>query len=324
MENSAKNERVALLKRSGITAVIILVLLLLLNLVTGGRFATGSNLIAIISGSVVNAFLVLGMVFIFTMGITDLSIGAVVVLASNVGGILALNAGLGYFGMVIGAVAVGVACMLINVLLIRKAEIPAWILGLGMVMIYEAIGAIYNNGQIAQGKQSVSLGNSYRDLGAPPWNIIILVICVAAAYFIYNRTSIGFNLRAVGSNENVARLMGININKAVILAVLVGGCFIGIGSAVDISYAGRITPSTGLNSIAMVFNPLAAFLLAQALSGVFNITIAAALGAFIITAVFNVLTILGVPSGTWQQVMLGAVVLLCGVLSRRNYKGVVK
>ncbi len=324
MEKNANKERIAMLKRSGIVAGVIIVLLLLLNLITGGRFTTGSNLVAIISNSVVNAFLVLGMVFIFTMGITDLSMGAVVVLASNVGGILALNAGLGYVGMVIGAVAVAVICMMLNVFLVRKAEIPAWILGLGMVMVYEAIGAIYNNGQIAQGKQSVSLGNAFRELGAAPWNIIILVICVAIAYFVYNRTSIGFNLRAVGSNEGVARLMGININKAVFLAVFVGGCFIGIGSAVDISYAGRITPSTGLNSIAMVFNPLAAFLLAQALSSVFNITIAAALGAFIITAVFNVLTILGVPSGTWQQVMLGAVVLICGMLSRRNYKGVVK
>ena len=324
MENSAKQDRQAMLKRAGVIAAVVIVLLLLLNLITGGRFATGSNLIAIISNSVVTAFLVLGMVFIFTMGITDLSMGAVVILASNVGGILALNVGLGYAGMIIGAVVVSVACMMLNVFLIRKAEIPAWILGLGMVMVYEAIGAIYNNSQIAQGKQSVSLGNNYRGLGAPPWNIIILIVCVAIAYFVYNRTSIGFNLRAVGSNEAVARLMGININRAIFLAVLVGGCFIGIGSAVDISYAGRITPSTGLNSVAMVFNPLAAFLLAQALSGVFNITIAAALGAFIITAVFNVLTIVGVPSGTWQQVMLGAVILLCGMLSRRNYKGVVK
>jgi ribose transport system permease protein len=324
LENSAGKEKQTMLMRAGIVAVVIVALLLALNLITGGRFATADNLVAIVSNSVFTAFLVLGMCFIFSMGITDLSMGAVVVLASNVGGILALHAGLGYFGMVIGAVAVAVACSLINVFLIRKAEIPAWILGLGMVMVYEAIGAIYNNAQIAQGKQSVSLGNSFRELGAPPWNIIILVVCVAIAYFVYNRTSIGFNLRAVGSNEAVAKLMGVNINKAVFLAVLVGGCFIGMGSAIDISYAGRITPSTGLNSIAMVFNPLAAYLLAQALSGVFNITIAAPIGALIITAVFNVLTIIGVPSGTWQQVMLGAVVLVCGMLSRRNYKGVVK
>ena len=324
MESTARNERQAILKRGGIVLVVVIALVLVLNLITGGRFATSSNLIAIVSNSVFTAFIVLGMCFIFSMGITDLSIGAVVILASNVGGILALNVGLGYFGMLLGSIAVAVACMLLNVTLIRRAEIPAWILGLVMVMVYEAIGAIYNNGQIAQGKQSVSLNNSYRALGAPPWNIIILVLCVAVAYFIYNRTSIGFNLRAVGSNEAVAKLMGVNINKAVMLAVLVGGCCIGIGSAIDISYAGRITPSTGLNSVAMVFNPLAAYLLAQALSGIFNITISAPIGAFIITAVFNVLTIIGVPSGTWQQVMLGAVVLICGMLSRRNYKGVVK
>jgi len=312
------------LKKAAAVIAVAAVLLFVMNAVSGWRFAVPSNLKSVLSNSVVTAFIVLGMCFTFTMGNTDLSIGAIGILASNLGGLLAVEAGLGYTGLILGAMATAVLCMMLNITLVRWAQIPAWILGLGMTMVYEAIGALYNNSQIQQGKQSVSLGNICRELGAPPVNILLLIVGVAIAYFIFNRTSIGINMRAVGSNESVSRLMGVPVNKAVMLAVLVGGCFIGMAAAINISYASRITPSTGLNSIANVFNPLAAFLLAQALTGVFNLTIGAAVGAFILTAVFNVLTIIGVPSGTWQQVVLGAVILLCGMLSRRNYKGVVK
>lgn len=318
------SEGARILKRAVAVAAVIIALFVVLNILAGGRFFTPSNMLSVLSNSVVTAFVVLGMCFIFTMGITDLSIGAIMILASNLGGVLALWVGLGYFGLIAGALLVGVALTSLNVLLMRKAEIPPWILGLGMTMVYEAIGAIYNTSQIQQGRQAVSLGETCRRLGAPPVNVILLIVAVAVAYFIYNRTSIGIGLRAVGSNSAVARLMGVNIDRATFLAVLVGGCFIGMAAAINQSYAGRIVPATGLNSIASVFNPLAAFLLAKTLSNVFNITIGAAVGAFTITAIFNVLTILGVPSGTWQQVMLGACVLMCGVLSQRKYKGVVK
>lgn len=325
MKKSRKGfESFPLWQRSGIVAVVVLALFLILNLLAKGRFFTYSNILSVLSNSVVTAFMVLGMCFIFTMGITDLSIGAIMILASNLGGVLAIDSGLGYPGLILGAVVVGVALTMLNVFLMRKAEIPPWILGLGMTMIYEAIGAIYNTSQINIGKQAVSLGNSCRALGAPPVNVILLVVAVAVAFFVYNRTSIGVGLRAVGSNIPVAKLMGVNIDRATFLAVLVGGCFIGLGAAINESFASRVVPATGLNSIASVFNPLAAFLLAKALSNVFNLTIGAAVGAFIITAIFNVLTIMGVPSGTWQQVLLGGSVLICGILSQRNFKGVSK
>ena len=43
-----------------------------------------------------------------------------------------------------------------------------------------------------------------------------------------------------------------------------------------------------------------------------------------VVALFNILTLFGVPSGTWQNVSLGVVVILCGILSHLNHKGVVK
>lgn len=313
-----------LLKHRLIAISIIIVIYLIMGILTQGRFTSGRNLLMVLSNSVTNTFIVIAFCFIFSMGVIDLSIGAIIIIACNVGGILAVNLGLGYFGLIVGCVATAIILETFNLKLVLVTKIPSWIFGLGIAMVYESIGSIYNVSQINNGKQVVSLSKEFRSLGAPPMNIILLIIGIFVAYLIFNKTSIGFRLRAVGSNKEVASMMGIDVSKAIIIAGVVGGVFLGIACVVYESYSGRVVPSTGLNSISLIFIPLAAYLLADALSKTFNLTIAAAISSFIITSIFNVLTIMGVPSGTWQKVIMGASVVICGIFSARSVKGVVK
>jgi ribose transport system permease protein len=307
-----------------LTTVAIVLIYIMLHFLSGGKFLTGSNMLFVLSASVATAFLVFAFCFLITMGFMDLSLGAILILASNAGGILAVNFHLGYIGLIFGSVAVAVLLVFVNTTLMLATKIPSWIFGLGIAMIYEGIGAMYNASRVRIGKQVVSLDTVCRELGNPPWNLIVLVVALIAAYIIFNRTSIGFGLRAVGSNTGVARMMGININKTIMLAALCAGIFAGFGAAVNESYGGRVGAFTGLQSITSIFTPLAAYLLAKALEKIFNIIVGAVISAVIITSIFNVLTLLGVPSGTWQQVVMGGSVVICGILSQRRFDGVVK
>ncbi|MDR2659822.1 MAG: hypothetical protein LBC27_07545 [Spirochaetaceae bacterium] len=318
-----KKSQNPLIRTAIVTGAIILGYIVL-NFATGGRLLSANNILSVLRGSVVTTFVVWGFCFILTMGMMDLSLGAIMILASNVGGILAIHLGMGYFGLIFGAIAVATLLQILNMRMMLLAKIPPWIYGLGIAMVYEAIGTIYNVFQIKAGKQSIALGNICRELGDTPWNLIVLAIGLILAFIIFNRTSIGFSLRAVGSNSIVAKMMGINISKTIIQAGIVTGIFVGLAAAINESYGGRVVPQSGLNSIASIFIPLAAYLLASAFEKVYNIIIGAVISAVIITSVFNVLTLLGVPSGTWQQVVMGCGVLVCGVLSQRRFEGVVK
>lgn len=309
---------------TGITVAVIVLIYAVLNIVTGGKFLAGSNILFVLSASVVTTFVVIAFCFMITMGFMDLSLGSIMILASNAGGILAANLHWGYFGLIFGSVAVAVCLGLLNIKLMLMSKIPSWVFGLGIAMIYEAIGAMYNSSQIKIGKQVVSLDAVCRELGSPPWNLIVLAAALFVAYIIFNRTSIGFGLRAVGSNTTVARMMGINIDKTIILAALCAGFYAGFASAINESYGNRVGTITGLQSISSIFTPLAAYLLAKALQNVFNIVIGAVISAVLITSIFNVLTLLGVPSGTWQEVVMGCSVIVCGILSQRRFEGVVK
>lgn len=307
-----------------VLALIIIVPYIVLNAVTSGKLLTVSNLSSVFTSSVTAMFLALCLCFVFTTGITDLSVGAILILASNVGGIFAINLKMGTFGLILGSILTSVLLLLLNTVLLQITKIPSWIFGLGAAMVYEAIAMYYGSYMISKGTQVVSLGNTARYIGRTPWNLIIVAIGFIAAYLFFNKTSVGYNIRAMGSNRKVAEMMGVNVKKTLIYSAILGGIFLGIAGAVNESYASRVMPVTGLNSVSLIFTALAGFLLASSLGKYMNLTIAILVGIFVITSLFNILTLLGVPSGTWQQTVMGLTVVMSGIASQRKYKGVVK
>jgi ribose transport system permease protein len=193
-----------------------------------------------------------------------------------------------------------------------------------MAMIYESIGAFYSNAAVRSGGMVVSLGSQLRGLGQLPVNVLMPIPGLIAAYILFCRTSIGLNVRAVGSDLRVTKEMGINPDRAKFLGMLVCGVFIGLGSAINQSYVGQLLPRTGLTTVSTIFQPLTAVLIATSMGAIFNVVIGVVLGTISLSALFNALTLLGVPSGTWQEVVLGALVIAVTVVSMRGEEGVVK
>lgn len=301
---------------------LLIVAFVVFNVFSGYKFLSLSNISILLSHAVFPCFFAWGLSFIFACGYTDFSVGAVVLLAATASGILGNQ--IGILGVVIGGLVVATGLLYFNFFIYKITKIPSWVAGLGMTMIYESILAIYGQLQMLQGAQVVSLDTELRFLGQVPGIYIVFVIGLILVYFIYNRTSAGLNVRAVGSNEQVSKMMGINAKKAYMTAGILAGVFLGFAAFIDESYAGRVVPMTGLTSISTIFQPLAALLLAMVMQKKINLMIAIPIGAFIIAAIFNMLTIAGVPSGTLQETILGAIVIVFGIIAQRKVKGVVK
>ncbi len=303
---------------------IIVIVCLICHFITGGRLLTLTNLKTISIQMTYPLIVGLGMMFIFTGGMVDLSIGAQVILAANVGAICVEDFGLGYPGLIIGTLVTIVICEFLSASCSQFLGIPAWVAGLGAALIFEAICNIYVNNRAATAGSSVVYLKNCRALGSFPVIVIIAVVVLIVAYILFNRSQLGLNLRAVGSGGEVASAMGINRKKTIMIAAMVGAVIIGIGAITQLSYTGRFTPMSGLGSLSGIFKSLATILIAGSFARIFSDPIGCVIGAFIVTALFNVLTLLGVPSGTGQEMCLGAVVVLCGILSSFKNKGVVK
>jgi ribose transport system permease protein len=301
---------------------VIVVISVIFNFISGGKFLDGTNVVIIISHIVWPTFVAWGFCFLFACGYTDLSVGAILVLGSFATAIF--GSLLGYPGVILGGLIVGVLLTFLNFNIFAFTKIPSWIAGISLAMIYEAVAVFFKVNKATETLIYTVMDKRLRILGELPWSIIILAAGFVISYIIYNKTTVGLNIRALGGNKAVAKALGINITKTLLMVGLICGLFIGLAAIIQQSIAGRTLVKTGLTSINMVFQPLAIVLLAQVLQKRLNIIIAVPLCSIIIFAIFNLMTIMGVPSGTLQEAFLGAFLIGFGIIGQRGYKGVVK
>ncbi|MCI8280532.1 MAG: hypothetical protein HFI76_02250 [Lachnospiraceae bacterium] len=303
--------------------VVILIICIGFNFKYEGRFLSVDNLNILISHAIIPTFVAWGLCFVMACDYTDMSIGSVLVLAANAAGALG-STQLGYGGVILGGICTGMLLMTLNFLIFVYTKIPSWIAGIGMAMIYEAAAIFYSNYQLSKGSTIAQLSSEMRRLGKPPFIYIIFALGLILAYLIYNRTEIGLNIRALGNGVKLSESMGIHTVKTIIMVGIICGFFVGCSAFLNESYNARVNAKTGLTSLAMIFQPMAAFMLAQVLQSKINIIIGVPICSLFVYGIFNMLTFMGVPSGTLQEAVLGLIVIVFGILAQRKETKVVK
>ena len=65
--------------------------------------------------------------------------------------------------------------------------------------------------------------------------IIIAVVIAIAVYLYINRLMAGYAIKAVGANPTSARVFGINVNRVLLISLLVGGAMAGMAGAIEVT-----------------------------------------------------------------------------------------
>ncbi|SEM48909.1 nucleoside ABC transporter membrane protein [Mesobacillus persicus] len=65
------------------------------------------------------------------------------------------------------------------------------------------------------------------------WGIFIAIICAIIMWFILEKTTRGFELRAVGFNEHASQYAGMNVKQNIILSMVISGTFAGLAGAME-------------------------------------------------------------------------------------------
>jgi len=306
----------------GIFIVAAAIVFVIFNWISHGNFLQGPNMSAILASMVYPTFMAWGLCFLFACNFNDLSWGSIIVLGSIAAGVFATLYGI-IPGLVIG-IAVGLILVLINFCIFAFTKIPSWIASICMVLIYEAISIALSTWPSTKNLVMTPLKFELGVIGRLPWSLIVLVVGFAAVYFIYNHMTIGFNIRAIGGNTAVARALGVNVTKTLMWVGLICGLIVGVAAFMQESYNMYTTGKSGLSSIYLVFQPMAAALLADIMQKRINVIIAVPICAFLIYSLTNLLTLLHVPSGTLQQAALCLFLIVFAVIGQRGVKEVVK
>ena len=184
------------------------------------------------------------------------------------------------------------------------------------MIIYECIGAVIANGN------TVTLDTNYNALGNAPWNIILAMAAFVIATIFLQYTKIGIYTNAIGSNEVVAKNLGINVNKYKVIAFVLCGFFAGVMSLLTVGYGMVIIASSNMTSMERNFTPIMGCFFGLAFKKSMNPVIAIVVGEFIITMALNGLIALGIPT-TIQHIITGITLIVIVLLTTRAKKGAV-
>lgn len=64
------------------------------------------------------------------------------------------------------------------------------------------------------------------------WGFIPVIMAIIAFWFILEKTTFGFSLRAVGFNKDGARYAGMKVNRNIVMSMVIAGAFAGLAGAI--------------------------------------------------------------------------------------------
>lgn len=300
----------------GYIVLILLVVLswLIFKILTPDNFGSPDNLLAYFQASLIATVGAIGFYFVMDMGLFDFSIGANIILSAVVGCQLATSLHLGYFGLVTGCIVTGALVGLCNGYFYVRLRIPSMIVTAGLALIYESL-ANYMAGGVGQ-----TLPSDMRGLGQMPGNIILAVLCFVIAYLMLNYTKFGTYTYAIGSDEFVAKNMGINVDRYKIYAFILSGAFFGAMAILTISYGSSIVAVTGMQSMSRNFIPTMGCFFGLAFMRYGIPLQAIILGEFIVNIIFFGFISLGAPTAI-QDMISGLALLIIITLTTKVNKG---
>ena len=145
----------------------------------------------------------------------------------------------------------------------------------------------------------------------------VAIVVGAVGWFVMFRTRFGLHVQAVGGSEEAAVANGVNASRVRIAVYLIAALLAGLASLLLVARIGAAEPAINTSYL---LNSIAAVVLGGVrLTGGRAKIVGPILGALLLTALTNGLTLLGV-SQFYQPLAVGLVVVLAALLTRFQKK----
>ncbi len=256
------------------------------------------------------ALIALAMALLIISGEIDLSVSAIIALASTMMG-LALQFGVGTPGLVAIGIITGLACGAFNGVLVTGLGLPSIVVTIGTMSFFRGLSFIVLGDQAFKGYPE---GFAYFGQGYVWWVVSFeFALFLGAAvvfYILLHRTNFGRQIFVIGNNKIAARYSGVRVGRIKFILFCLTGLMSGIAAVLLTSRLGSTRPSIAagweLEVITMVVLGGVAIL-----GGVGSIP-GVVIAAFIMGLVTFGLALLNVP-GIVISIFIGA--LLIGIIA---------
>lgn len=314
-------------------AMVIIILLLVIYIQSKRpAFLATANLVNMIQLTATRLPIALGIAGTIILTGTDLSAGRVVGLGAFVSSILLQKAVANRFltggspmnvllALII-VLASGALIGVVNGFCVAKFKLHPFIVTLSTQLITYGIYLTLSNA-----KQISNLDESYTSdlltsplikIGSTPMAMYVLfaLIVTIIMWFIWNKTTFGKNMFAVGSNEEAARVSGVNVTMVIIGVFTLAGITYGYTGFVEAARLGASTGTVGLN---YELDAIAACVIGGVsfVGGIGKIS-GVILGVLLMQLIIVGMTFLGI-SGSVTYIIKGLVILVACAIDMRKY-----
>jgi len=315
---------------------VVLIVLTVAIAIYNPKFISVDVLRDILMQSSTRVIIALGAAFVLITGGVDLSAGRMVGFSAVISASMLQTAdysrlfypGLPQLALVIPilvAVAVGLVVGLMNGFIVAKFHVPPFIATLGSMVIVYGANSLYFDMKPNSSQPIASLRPDFTNLGsgaifsdafAIPFIVIIAIVIAAIVWVIFNKTTLGKNMYAIGGNVQAAIVSGINVTKNTIFIYAIAGALYAVAGVLEAARTGGATNNYGnmyeLDAIA-----------ACVVGGVSTTggigTVPGVLAGVLIFGVINYgLTFIGV-NPNWQLIIKGLIIVAAVAVDMRKY-----
>lgn len=288
-----------------LTLLVVIVAIIVVMSAVSPHFLSLPNLNAVTVGMVPTAIIAVGMAVLLASGGFDLSVGAVMALASTAVAML-LVAGWPIPLAVIAGLAIGAAVGWLNGVLVTRIGINPLVATLGTMSMARGASLVLTEGfSVSRLPPAFGAAGASSVLGLPVM-VWIMAALVVVFDVLVRRTRVLRQVYFVGANERAARLSGIAVDRVRTGAYVLTGI---LAALAGVLLASRLMSGTPTAGNGLELQVLAAAVIGGcSLRGGEGTVLGAFLGVVFIALINNAMTMLAV-SIYWQMLVTGAVLV---------------
>jgi L-arabinose transport system permease protein len=291
--------------------VALIALAVLMGLLAPDKFLRPVNILNIALAISIIGLAAIAETVVMVSGGLDVSVSAIVGLASVFAAIAIKYTDNVVIGVLAG-LAMGTLAGMVNGLLVTVGRINPVITTLATLSVFAGAAYIITDGQAVGVTNDTfnSIGNG-RFFEIPIPVLILLFVAVVMGIFL-SRTDIGRNIYAMGGNPAAARLAGINLNRYKLGIYMAGGLICGLAAVISTGRTNSGIPTTAQTDLS--FQAITAAVLGgTALAGGKGTVVGTLIGVIIIGMLNNGMIILNVQT-FWQMVARGLLLIFAVLL----------
>ena len=277
----------------------LVVIVLGMNFLTGGKILTPKRIRLLLSQVYYPMIVATGVFFVMTLGSISFTEGSTLGVASIVISMLS------FYSIplaILGGILTGAAIGAINGFFHVKFKLQSFIVTICTMYLFRGVCAYLTT------ETAIPASAAIKALDQNWIKITVTLVVLAVAYFLFQFTRIGNDVKAVGSGETAARFSGVKTDRVKFLTFVAAGALTGLAAFVNVIKVGSITATAG--------NQLETQILISLVLGGLPITGGAkvrfsniVVGTLMYTVLNNGLVMLGFESAT-QQLIKGVIFLI--------------